>query len=40
MTDLTRIEPARTLRGTLDVPPDKSISHRAALVALLSETTT
>ncbi|MDQ5829205.1 MAG: 3-phosphoshikimate 1-carboxyvinyltransferase [Actinomycetota bacterium] len=40
MTDLTRIEPASALQGTLDVPPDKSISHRAALVALLSETTT
>ncbi len=36
MTDSTRIEPARTLRGTLNVPPDKSISHRAALAALLS----
>jgi 3-phosphoshikimate 1-carboxyvinyltransferase len=35
-----RIEPARALQGTLDVPPDKSISHRAALVALLSEATT
>jgi 3-phosphoshikimate 1-carboxyvinyltransferase len=40
MADPTRFEPARTLQGTLDVPPDKSISHRAALVALLSETTT
>jgi len=41
MTDTTtRIEPARTLRGTLAVPPDKSISHRAALVALLSERST
>ncbi len=36
MPDSTRIEPARTLQGTLQVPPDKSISHRAALVALLS----
>jgi 3-phosphoshikimate 1-carboxyvinyltransferase len=36
MPDSTRIEPARTLRGTLQVPPDKSISHRAALAALLS----
>ncbi|HEY6750803.1 MAG TPA: 3-phosphoshikimate 1-carboxyvinyltransferase [Rubrobacteraceae bacterium] len=32
-----RIEPARTLRGELSVPPDKSISHRAALMALLSK---
>ena len=32
----TRIEPASTLNGTLSVPPDKSISHRAALAALLS----
>src|SRR5215210_1860117 len=36
MSTSTRFEPARTLRGTLYVPPDKSISHRAALVALLS----
>jgi 3-phosphoshikimate 1-carboxyvinyltransferase len=36
MTNSTRIEPAHTLRGTLSVPPDKSISHRAALAALLS----
>src|SRR5215211_3103667 len=36
MTTSTRIEPSRALRGTLDVPPDKSISHRAALAALLS----
>jgi 3-phosphoshikimate 1-carboxyvinyltransferase len=36
MTGSTRVEPARTLQGTLDVPPDKSISHRAALAALLS----
>jgi 3-phosphoshikimate 1-carboxyvinyltransferase len=35
----SRIEPARTLRGELSVPPDKSISHRAALVSLLSEDT-
>jgi 3-phosphoshikimate 1-carboxyvinyltransferase len=40
VTESTRIEPARALQGTLDVPPDKSISHRAALVALLSEATT
>jgi 3-phosphoshikimate 1-carboxyvinyltransferase len=36
MPTSTRIEPARTLRGTLHVPPDKSISHRVALTALLS----
>jgi 3-phosphoshikimate 1-carboxyvinyltransferase len=36
MTPSTRIEPARNLQGTLHVPPDKSISHRAALAALLS----
>jgi 3-phosphoshikimate 1-carboxyvinyltransferase len=36
----TRIEPARALRGTIAVPPDKSISHRAALIALLSTTST
>jgi 3-phosphoshikimate 1-carboxyvinyltransferase len=40
MPDSTRIEPARTLRGTLQVPPDKSISHRAALASLLSTTQT
>jgi 3-phosphoshikimate 1-carboxyvinyltransferase len=33
---ITRITPARTLRGELSVPPDKSVSHRAALVSLLS----
>jgi 3-phosphoshikimate 1-carboxyvinyltransferase len=33
----TRILPARTLRGDLLVPPDKSVSHRAALASLLSE---
>ncbi|HEV3477154.1 MAG TPA: 3-phosphoshikimate 1-carboxyvinyltransferase, partial [Rubrobacteraceae bacterium] len=36
MTPSTRIEPAPTLQGTLHLPPDKSISHRAALAALLS----
>jgi 3-phosphoshikimate 1-carboxyvinyltransferase len=36
MLGSTRIEPASALRGTLSVPPDKSISHRAALAALLS----
>ena len=33
----TLVEPARALLGELSVPPDKSISHRAALVALLSK---
>src|SRR4028118_770857 len=33
---VTSVEPALALRGELYVPPDKSISHRAALVALLS----
>ena len=28
------------LRGTIAVPPDKSVSHRTALAALLSENTT
>jgi 3-phosphoshikimate 1-carboxyvinyltransferase len=40
MPDSTRIEPASTLRGPLSVPPDKSISHRAALAALLSTSQT
>jgi 3-phosphoshikimate 1-carboxyvinyltransferase len=31
-----RIRPARALRGTLRVPGDKSISHRAALLAALA----
>jgi 3-phosphoshikimate 1-carboxyvinyltransferase len=34
---VTRISPARTLRGDLLVPPDKSISHRVALASLLSK---
>src|SRR5918997_5566765 len=37
MADSIHIAPARTLRGTLQIPPDKSISHRTALAALLSE---
>jgi 3-phosphoshikimate 1-carboxyvinyltransferase len=32
-----RIRPARALRGTLRVPGDKSVSHRAAILAALSE---
>ena len=37
MNSSTRIEPVRALQGKLSVPPDKSLSHRAALIALLSE---
>lgn len=33
----TRIAPASSLAGELSIPPDKSLSHRAALAALLSE---
>ena len=33
----TRIPYSTGLRGTIAVPPDKSISHRAALISLLSE---
>jgi 3-phosphoshikimate 1-carboxyvinyltransferase len=33
----TEVRPARALRGTLDVPPDKSISHRYALLAALAD---
>ncbi|MGI8804487.1 MAG: 3-phosphoshikimate 1-carboxyvinyltransferase [Thermoleophilaceae bacterium] len=34
---MTRFEPAGPLRGTLVPPPDKSISHRAALFAAMSD---
>jgi 3-phosphoshikimate 1-carboxyvinyltransferase len=34
------IQPAHAVRGTLEVPGDKSISHRAALFAALAEGTT
>jgi len=34
------ISPVRTLRGTLSVPGDKSISHRAALLGAIAEGTT
>ena len=34
---LARFEPAGALRGTLRPPPDKSISHRAAIVAAMAE---
>jgi 3-phosphoshikimate 1-carboxyvinyltransferase len=33
-----RIQPAQRLRGRLRVPGDKSISHRAAIIAALAET--
>jgi 3-phosphoshikimate 1-carboxyvinyltransferase len=33
-----RIQPARGLRGRLRVPGDKSISHRAAIIAALAQT--
>lgn len=32
-----RVDPARGLRGTLTPPPDKSISHRAAIFAAIGE---
>ncbi len=31
-----RFDPARRLRGVVDAPPDKSISHRAALLAAMA----
>ena len=34
---MTRFEPAGPLRGALRPPPDKSISHRAALIGAMSE---
>jgi 3-phosphoshikimate 1-carboxyvinyltransferase len=34
---VTRFDPASALRGTLRPPPDKSISHRAALIAAMGE---
>jgi 3-phosphoshikimate 1-carboxyvinyltransferase len=33
----SRFEPAGPLRGTLRPPPDKSVSHRAALIAAMAE---
>ena len=33
----TLVRPARTLRGAVRVPPDKSISHRYALMAALAD---
>ena len=37
MDKITSIQPVKSIRGTITVPPDKSISHRAAFVSLLSE---
>ena len=34
---MTRFAPSGPLRGTLRPPPDKSISHRAALIAAMGE---
>ena len=34
---MTRFDPAGPLRGALTPPPDKSISHRAAIVAAMGE---
>lgn len=34
---MSRFDPAGPLRGTLTPPPDKSISHRAALIAAMGE---
>ena len=34
---MTRFDPSRPLRGALRPPADKSISHRAALIAAMSE---
>ncbi|PLV59087.1 3-phosphoshikimate 1-carboxyvinyltransferase [Thermotoga sp. KOL6] len=33
-----KIEPAKSVKGVLSVPPDKSITHRALILAALSET--
>jgi 3-phosphoshikimate 1-carboxyvinyltransferase len=34
---MTRFDPGGPLRGTLEPPPDKSISHRAAIVAAMGD---
>jgi 3-phosphoshikimate 1-carboxyvinyltransferase len=36
MIDLMRIQPARRIRGRFQLPGDKSISHRAAIMAALA----
>ncbi len=33
----TRFDPSGPLRGALRPPPDKSVSHRAALIAAMGE---
>ena len=35
-----KIQPARSIQGRIQVPGDKSISHRAAIIAALATTTT
>ena len=35
--DVEKIRPAKSLKGTVSVPGDKSISHRYAMVAALAE---
>jgi 3-phosphoshikimate 1-carboxyvinyltransferase len=37
IADVARVRPAARLRGTLQVPGDKSISHRALILATLAE---
>ena len=37
--DVEKIRPAKSLKGTISVPGDKSISHRYAMVAALAEGT-
>lgn len=39
MNDRTVVQPARMLTGTIQVPADKSIAHRAAMLAALSDGT-
>jgi 3-phosphoshikimate 1-carboxyvinyltransferase len=34
---MTRFEPAGPLRGELHPPPDKSVSHRAALIGAMAD---
>lgn len=36
MSDVERVSPARTLRGSLRVPGDKSTSHRALMISALA----
>ncbi len=39
MSETARFDPAAPLRGRYEAPPDKSISHRAAILAAMSEGT-